>query len=198
MNSVSTQHPLTDEGIPMTEEEYLATEPDSEVRREYYDGRAYAMTGSKRNHNILTGNIARQFGNHLQGTPCITFSVDIKVAFAKKYFYPDVLVDCSDNDGDSYFATAPVLIVEVLSKTTKKKDTTVKLLHYINLPSLKEYVLVEQDDACIQILRRSKHWQPEYYYLGDQITFESIDLTLSVETLYERVDNEDMRAFRQQ
>jgi len=186
-----------DEGIPMTEEEYLASEPSSEVRREYYNGKAYAMAGSKRNHNILTGNLARRFGNHLEGTPCVTFSADIKVAFAHKYFYPDVIVDCTADEGDSYFANSPVLIVEVLSRSTKKLDTTTKLIHYLNLPTLKEYAMVEQDSVCVQMLRKSRHWQPEYYYLGDTVMFESIGLSLPVEDIYDRVDNEDMRVFRE-
>ncbi len=45
------------DGIAMSEEEYLRTEPDAEVRHEYYDGRAYAMASSKRNHNILSGTL---------------------------------------------------------------------------------------------------------------------------------------------
>jgi hypothetical protein len=49
----------------------------------------------------------------------------------------------------------------------------------------------------VQVLRKSKHWQPEYFYLGDQITFESIGLTLTVEEIYDRVDNADMNEFRQ-
>ncbi|KJV06222.1 Uma2 family endonuclease [Methylocucumis oryzae] len=186
------------DGIAMTEEEYLRTEPDVEVRREYYDGRAYAMAGSKRNHNILSGNIAGEFRNHLKGSPCSTFSADIKVAFGKSYFYPDVIVDCTETEGDSYFANSPVIIVEVLSKSTKRMDTTTKLIHYINLPTLKEYVLVEQETVCIQVLRKSKHWQPEYFYLGDVVTFESIGLTLSVEEIYDRVDNQDMREWLSQ
>jgi len=186
-----------DAGILMTEEEYLATEPDSELRREYYNGKAYAMAGANRNHNILVSTIARKFGNHLDGTPCITFSADIKMAFGQKYFYPDVIVDCTEDAGDSYFANAPVLIIEVLSKSTKKLDTTTKLIHYLNLPTLKEYAMVEQDSVCIELLRKNRSWQPEFYYLGDTVAFESIGLALSVEAIYERVDNEDMRLFRE-
>lgn len=192
-----TQKPQPDARL-MTEEEYLKSEPYSDVRRKYYDGLAYAMAGSKRNHNILSGNLAGEFRNHLKGSPCATFSADIKVALGKNYFYPDVIVDCTETEGDSYFANSPVIIVEVLSKSTKKMDTTVKLIQYINLPSLKEYVLVEQDSVCLQVLRKSKHWRPEFFYLGDAITFESIGLTLSVEAIYDRVDNEEMQEWSSQ
>ena len=62
------------------------------------------------------------------------------------------------------FAALPAEILEV-SKSTKKMDTTTKLIHYINLPTLKEYVLVEQDSVCVQVLRKRNYWQSEYFYL---------------------------------
>jgi Uma2 family endonuclease len=99
--------------------------------------------------------------------------------------------------GNDYFSTSPVLIVEVLSNSTRKRDLTTKLLQYINLPSVQEYVLIEQDIVSVQVLRRSNHWQSEYFFLGDSVTFESVDLTLTVEDVYDRVDNEDMNEFRQ-
>ena len=95
------------------------------------------------------------------------------------------------------FSTSPVVIVEVLSKATRKMDLTVKLLRYINLPSLQEYVLIEQDFVSVQVLRRANHWRSEYFFLGELVTFTSIGLTLSVAEIYDRVDNADMREFRQ-
>jgi len=181
----------------MTEEEYLQSELTSEVKREYIDGQVYAMTGAKHNHNFISGNMFSNFRNHLKGTPCASFMADTKVRLGKNYVYPDVLVDCSKMSGDGYFSTSPVIIVEVLSKSTRMRDTTTKLIQYINLPSLKEYVLIEQDFVSVQVLRKSNHWQPEYFYLGDKVNFEAICLTLTVEEIYDRVDNADMNEFRQ-
>ncbi|MFZ2406527.1 MAG: Uma2 family endonuclease [Methylobacter sp.] len=181
----------------MTEEEYLQSELTSEVKREYIDGQVYAMTGAKHNHNFISMNIGREFSNHLKGTPCAVFMADTKVRLGKDYVYPDVLVDCSKMSGDDYFSTSPVIIVEVLSKSTRMRDTTTKLIQYINLPSLQEYVLIEQDFVSVQVLRKSNHWQPEYFYLGDRVSFESIGLVLTVEEIYDRVDNADMNEFRQ-
>lgn len=185
------------ESVSMTEEEYLQSELTSEVKREYIDGQVYAMTGAKHNHNFISMNIAREYSNHLKGTPCAVFMADTKVRLGKDYVYPDVLVDCSQMSGDDYFSTSPVIIVEVLSKSTRMRDTTTKLIQYLNLPSLKEYVLIEQEFVSVQVLRKSNHWQPEYFYLGDRVTFESIGLTLAVEDIYDRVDNADMNEFRQ-
>lgn len=181
----------------MTEEEYLKSELTSEIKREYIGGQVYAMAGATHNHNFILQNIAREFGNHLKGTPCAVFAADTKVRLGKDYVYPDVLVDCSKMSGDDYFSTSPMIIVEVLSRATRKTDTTKKFIRYINLPSLQEYVLIEQDYVSVQVLRKSKHWQPEYFYLGDQVAFESIGLTLTVAEIYDRVDNADMNEFRQ-
>lgn len=189
------------ENTYLSEAEYLATELNSDIRREYINGHIYAMAGASANHNILSLNIASEFRNHLKGTPCTTFMSDIKVplkvSLGNNYVYPDVLVDCSKIEGKSYFSTSPLLIVEVLSKSTRKLDLTTKLLRYLNLPSLQEYVVVEQDFVQIQVFRKKTDWKNEFYFLGDSITLESIDLTLAVADIYDRVENEDMDEFRQ-
>lgn len=97
------------------------------------------------NHNCVAGNLTRKFGNHLEGKPCTPFMADMKVRLGRDYVYPDVVVDCSKMSGSDMFSENPVLIVEVLSKSTRKTDTAVKLLRYINLPLLQEYVLIEPD-----------------------------------------------------
>ncbi|PKM37910.1 MAG: hypothetical protein CVV06_03380 [Gammaproteobacteria bacterium HGW-Gammaproteobacteria-10] len=193
MESVDYQFP-----VYLTEEEYLRSELTSEFKREYIDGQVFAMVGVGYNHNCICANILRKFGNHLEGSPCATFMADIKVRIGKDYVYPDVLVDCSPMSGNDYFSMEPVIIVEVLSKSTRKADTTTKLIRYINLPSLQEYVLIEQDFVSVQVLRRSQHWRPEYFFLGDSVNFDAIGLTLTVEEIYDRVDNADMNEFRQE
>ncbi len=185
------------ESAYISEAEYLATEPVAEVKREYIDGQVHAMVGAGYNHNCIAANMLRELSTHLKGTPSRTFMADIKVRLGKDYVYPDVLVDCSKMAGDDYFSTSPVIIVEVLSRATRKTDTTTKLIRYINLPSLHEYVLIEPDIVSVQVLRRSNNWLSEYYFLGDSVTFESIGLTLPVEDIYDRVDNTDMNEFRQ-
>jgi len=207
MNSVIKQTDLPEniamaqshqpESAFLSEEEYLKSELTSETKREYIDGQIYAMAGAGFNHNCISANIARKFGNHLEGTPCATFMADMKVKLGKNFFYPDVLVDCNKMAGNDYFSTSPVIIVEVLSNSTRKRDLTTKLIQYINLPSVQEYVLIEQDIVSVQVLRRSNHWQSEYFFLGDSVTFESIGFTLTVEAIYDRVDNQDMNDFRQ-
>ena len=154
------------------------------------------ITGASANHNRISGNIYRKFGNHLENSPCEPFTNDMKLRTpAGNYRYPDIMVVCEDQTLDPYFTESPVILVEVISHSTRKTDEQIKRLEYINIPSLEEYVLVEQDFVDITVLRKSEGWQPNHYFLGDEVHFQSIDLRLTVEEIYSRVDNEDMRKF---
>lgn len=178
--------------------EYLSNEFGSDIKHEYINGTNYAMAGASRNHNILSNNIVRVLGNHLAETPCVTFSSDMKVKVVNDFFYPDVMVACHDEQGNEYYTEAPVIIVEVLSNHTRRRDKTTKLQAYKGLPTLQEYVLIDQYHVEIEIYRRTTNWFPARYFLGDEVTFESIDLTLSVVDIYRQVNNEEMREYVQQ
>ncbi len=177
---------------------YLQAELDASVKHQLIDGEMYAMGGASENHNLLAGNIFNQLKNHLKTTPCRTFMADMKLRVAEDFFYPDVMVVvCQDENGTEYYKTAPVLIVEVLSKTTRKFDQTSKRLRCQSIPSLQEYVLIEQDKGEIQVFRLRDNWQSFYYYLGDRLPLFSLDLDLAVEDIYAQVNNEDVLAFKQ-
>ena len=173
--------------------EYLESELSREVKHEYVNGDVYAMAGASENHDYISGNIYRKFGNHLENSSCRPFTSDIKVKTAKGNFrYPDCMVVCEEDNENDFYKTKAVILVEVLSRSTRKIDEKDKLLEYINIPTLKEYVLIEQDFVDIEVFRKKDNWFPKHYFLGDDVTFESIDLTLTVEEIYHRVNNEDM------
>jgi Uma2 family endonuclease len=184
----------------ITVEEYLRGEKISELKHEYIDGQVYAMAGAKLNHNRIVRNVSALLWQSLQATPCEPLSGDMLLEVSKtQYRYPDVMVICDDDSSNNdYIRKNPLIIIEVLSKSTRKKDKTEKRKEYLSLPSLQEYVLIEQDYAEIDVQRRSDNWQSAYYFLGDEITFESIDVTLSVEDIYQRVDNHDVQNFLKQ
>ncbi len=183
----------------ISEQDYLEREKISETKHEYFDGEIFAMAGASRSHQRIISNLVIDIGTHLKNTPCEVFSSDMKVRAdkGKKYFYPDVIVSCTKGDGDSHFEESPRIIVEVLSSSTRKFDQTSKRLVYQNITTLEEYVLIEQDRVEIQVFRRADNWQSSYYYIDDDITFTSIGLTLPVLEIYQRVENDDMRAFNQ-
>ena len=91
------------------------------------------------------------------------------------------------------YTESPIIIVEVLSKSTRRTDQTIKRTAYLQIPTLLEYVLIEQDIVDIEVVRKSEGWQSKHYFLGDSVHFDALGITLSVEEIYDRVDNEDMR-----
>jgi Uma2 family endonuclease len=184
----------------ISEEDYLEGELASEVKHEYIDGYVYAMAGVSRNHNRITNNISRELGNDLKHKklPCEIFSSDIKVKVSKEnssFFYPDLLISCDPNDNESeYYVNSPVIIVEVLSKSTRKYDLTTKKLYYFNIQTLQEYVVIEQDSCRIEVFKKSDDWRATSYFLGDSITFDSINATISVEDIYYQVVNDEINS----
>ncbi|HRH91489.1 MAG TPA: Uma2 family endonuclease [Agitococcus sp.] len=181
----------------ISEADYLAGEKIAETKHEYIDGEVFAMAGASASHNRISLNVATLFNVHLDGKPCQPYMSDMKVKVGTKYFYPDVLVDCSGLADESHVTEKPTLIVEVLSKSTRRMDETTKRIAYTQIDSLLEYVLIEQDFVDIEIIRRRTGWQSERFYLGDSLTFESIALTLTVEDIYARVNNPELVEWRQ-
>jgi Uma2 family endonuclease len=179
----------------ITEEEYLKGELTSEIKHEYIDGHVYAMSGASKNHDRIAGNVFRKFGNHLEKSPCEPFTSDMKVKVWTKYFYPDVTVVCDDKTQAEYYTESPTILVEVLSKSTRRRDEKLKRMIYQTIPSLQEYVLIEQDFVDVEVCRRSEGWVSNHFFLGEEVTFESIALTVPVEEIYARVENEDVRMY---
>ena len=175
--------------------DYLEGELISETKHEYLDGQVYAMAGASRNHERIAGNVFGEIRNWLKNRPCEPFASDMKVKAGNNFFYPDVMVVCDEQNPHEYYTASPVIIVEVLSKSTRRMDETTKRLAYFNIPSLQEYVLIEQDIVDVEICCRSKGWISEHYFMGDMVSFESIGLSLPVEEIYARVDNDDVRTY---
>jgi len=176
--------------------DYLQGELTSDTKHEYLEGRVCAMAGASKNHQRIITNVVRTFSEHLRDTPCDTYASDIKIRIGDlAFFYPDVIVTCEDDTENTYYTEQPLIIVEVLSKSTRRNDETTKRRLYQNVPSVQEYVLIEQDIVDVEVCRRSEGWVSEHYFMGDEVTFAAIDLTLTVNEIYERVANDDVSAF---
>ncbi|MBK6756814.1 MAG: Uma2 family endonuclease [Moraxellaceae bacterium] len=187
----------------MSEEDYFALEKQTDTRHEYINGEVYAMVGGSFNHGRITQNIASEIRHHLKGKPCEVFAESTKVKTPQahqrsEYVYPDVVVDCSTQKANDNTLTTPVLVVEVLSKSTHYRDKVTKRHIYQQITTLQEYVLVEQDVAEVIVRRRKTNWLAEEFFLGDSVTFESIGLTLTVAEIYERVINEEVTEWNAQ
>jgi len=179
----------------ISEAEYLQGELCSELKHELIDGEVYAMAGASKNHERIAINMSVKLHSHLQNSPCEAFSTEVKVKVGKNFFYPDAMVVCNDETENQYYSEAPTLLAEVLSKSSRRNDETVKRWAYQSIPSLQEYILIEQDFVDVEVCRKKAGWVPMHYFLGDEFTLESIGLSLAVAEIYARVQNEDMAAY---
>jgi Uma2 family endonuclease len=173
-------------------EDYLESERQSPIKHEYRRGLIYAMVGAKKPHVIISGNIATQLNNHLDQSPCIIMSSDIKIRLieANCYYYPDVVVTCHPEDlhGDEDFIHHPKLVIEVLSKSTQKFDRTEKFIDYQTCPELEEYVLISQTQQLVEVrTKQADGWETAIYQNGDRVQLKSIDWSSPIETLYKKV-----------
>jgi Uma2 family endonuclease len=154
-------------------EEYFSIEETSPLRHEYYRGEIFAMAGASRNHNRIARNLlaalTRPFGSDLRlRTP------------AGLHTYPDVLVICGTIEvtGDRLeTVTNPTLIVEVLSSSTAEYDRGEKFLHYIAIPSLREYILIDQYAVFIE------QFLPSSQGLWESTTTDEMEATLHLTSL---------------
>lgn len=174
-------------------DDYLAGERDVEVRSEYVDGQVYAMAGASETHNTISTSLTAAIDNGLPDS-CRVWQSDMKVIGETqgKHFsyYPDIMAACSENEGDQYARTNPVLIVEVLSPSTQRVDMKEKFDNYKSIASLLEYVVVSQDVPLIRVFRRRTAWNMESYYAEDTLELESVGLTIAVSHVYRRVRKE--------
>ena len=176
--------------VYISPEHYLLDENDSAsgIRHEYVNGDVYAMAGASREHNRVASRLSLRLGVHLAGSRCEVFQSDMKVGIKRKddvrFYYPDIQVSC-EHEAESYYNTAPCLIIEVLSSSTARKDRIEKLLAYQGIASLQEYVLCSQDTALIEIYRRRTAWQRERFTDGQSCLLESVGLEISVNDVYD-------------
>lgn len=177
--------------LKTTVADYLKQEKISPVRHEFVDGEVHAMAGTSDNHARIAGNIFVALSIHLRNAPCEPFSGDIKVRVSSKvYYYPDVLVSCEETPDNSYFRNKPILIVEVASPSTKHIDRREKLLFYLQIKSLQEYVIIDQDRTNVEVHRRRADGTWITYYFDDDdetVEFASVELILPLTEIYRRV-----------
>lgn len=164
-----SEHPLH-----MTEAEYLAFEERAKVRHEYVAGHVFAMTGSTDAHNHICGNIFASIHARLKGLPCEVYCNDMKVriAAANSFYYPDIMVSCEGFQSKSVFKEQPVLVLEILSPSTKQIDLREKLVAYQKIETVKEYVIVHQDRQQIDVYRRADNNKWEFESIGREKTLQ--------------------------
>lgn len=147
-----------------TPEEYLAREREAAYRSEYIAGQIIAMSGASREHSLITTNLSRVLSSQLLDQPCEVHASDMRVRVSARglYTYPDIAVVCGDaqyEDEQVDTLLNPTLIIEVLSPSTEAYDRGAKFSYYRQLTSLREYLLVAQDEMHLEhFVREEDGW----------------------------------------
>lgn len=179
----------------LTPEEYISFERKATTKHEYLKGQIIAMSGASRAHSFITGDIFGELREQLKGQKCEVHSSDMRVRIhsTNSYFYPDVVVACEElNFEDNIFDTLlnPRVVIEVLSPSTETYDRDEKFEFYKQLDSLKEYLLVSQDQVKVEhYTRREAEWlRTEYRELDDLVLLSTIDCELRLQDIYARTE----------
>ena len=171
--------------------EFLAWECEQPERYERVSGVIRMMTGGTLDHNRITRNVADALWRRLQGGDCEVFTSDVKVVTpAGDVMYPDAVVGCGDLPGKATTLDAPVLIVEVLSESTAGRDHGRKRWAYQTIPSLRHYVLVDQDEGGVEVTSpiADGTWLSVILRdLGDRLELTALKVEIGLEEVFARV-----------
>ncbi len=187
---------LQQEKTYISPEKYLAMEEKADQKSEYFNGEVFMMVGASANHNRITGNINAFFNTTLANATCESFASDMRLQVKANglYTYPDVMVVCGKPEfaaGRNDTLTNPILIVEVLSPSTKNYDRGQKFMPYRELETLVDYVLVEQDRPHVEYFHRQDagRWLLTEFNTADvALPLEALKLQLPIARIYQKID----------
>jgi Uma2 family endonuclease len=177
---------------PMSLTEFLAWEESQELRWEFDGFAPVAMTGRTVEQALIQANLIRALGNRLQGGPCRALGSHIKIEVAGSIRYPDALVVCSPTPRGATVITDPVVVFEVLSPSTASVDRIVKNQEYRDTPSIRRYVMLEQDRPGATVFSRNGDDWVGHVLAGDvALSMPEIGIELPLVELYEGVAFEE-------
>ena len=212
--------PLLDPAAPKTDytrrctvEEYFEIEARTGLRHEFCHGEIFPldgpdtapelMAGATKTHNQLLRNVARALKDTLgEDGPCRLYTENVRtlVVGARHYLYPDVVVKCAAAEKrDELTVRQPVVILEVLSDSTEARGRGWKMEQFINIPSLMQYMLVNQQRVLVESYTRGpgRSWLRESYQaLGDEVPFPALKVAITVRAIYRRVQVPEFRLRR--
>jgi Uma2 family endonuclease len=179
----------------LTQAEYLEIERRAEFKSEFRDGEMFAMSGGSRPHSRIACNLISAIDTQLKGSPCMVFNSDmrVKVQMAGLYTYPDVSVLCGpeevEDEHDDVLLN-PTVIAEVLSDSREAYDRGKKFEMYRRLPSLREYLLVNQHEPLIEqfIRQPGGEWLlRDVSGLEGKLSLPSLGITIALAEVYSKV-----------
>jgi Uma2 family endonuclease len=171
-----------------TEAAFFAWHERQEQRYELVDGAPQAMTGANQRHNLVATNVYDALRQRLRGGPCrpTAFNTAVRIP-GGNIRYPDLLVDCGPYRPEDYAASEPVLVVEVLSPSTKAFDQTRKLEEYRAVPTIRHMLVLDPEAPRAQLHSRGADGQWAWtLLLGEaaEIALPALGITLPLGECY--------------
>ncbi len=176
-----------------TVEEYLEFEKKSLEKHEYFQGEIFSMAGADARHNVLFSNLFGELAHKLKGKPCKPFGSDLRIYVEQNalFTYPDISIICGEivpSALDEDTATQPTVLIEILSRSTRNYDQNGKFKLYREIPTLKEFILVDSQAIGIEAFRVNQHghWELEEYKSREDIfRIPALSISIPVNEIYE-------------
>jgi Uma2 family endonuclease len=177
----------------LSEDDYIAAENAATDKHEFVNGVVYAMAGASERHNTIAGNLfaACHAARKGSGRRPVMGDMRLRLEGGHTYYYPDVMLICNPEDTDPMFKIQPCMVAEISSPATEATDRREKLAAYTKLPSLREYLILSQEEMRIDHYARLslREWGHSLLGANDSVNFQCLPLVVSVKELYATVDS---------
>lgn len=178
----------------MTVDEFLAWEREQPERHEFADGVIRMMTGASSAHVKIGLNLAFALRQALRSTGCTPYGSDMKIIARGAIRYPDVTVTCRPVGDRDDVAPEPVVVFEIISPSTEHLDKGRKKLDYFGTPSIRQYVIVEQDERLVDLYTRTEAgWINEIVTGTAVLTLSSLGIEIALDAIYEDTELDPTR-----
>ncbi|MDB4544511.1 Uma2 family endonuclease [Akkermansiaceae bacterium] len=175
-------------------QDYLEGELHSEIKHEYLGGIVHAMSGGTLDHGRIGGNCMVSLGSSLKGKPCQPFNSDVALKIILptqiRFYYPDLQIVCESNAGDEQYQDKPVIIIEVLSESTRRIDLGEKRDTYLAIPTLQVLIIIDPDQVFVRLDRRVENngfLQQTFNELDQVIDLPEVDASLPLADIYDGI-----------
>jgi Uma2 family endonuclease len=176
-------------------EDYLKVERAATEKHELHEGQIVTMSGALMPHNHIVSNLFSLIGPFLKGKKCKVFTSDLRVSIptADSFTYPDLSIVCGKPEmSDDVFDTItnPSVLIEVMSRSTEKYDRGTKFFYYMQIPSLKEYILIDSKSVFVQLATRQvdNSWKfEEFKDISTSFKIKTIEKSVALTEVYEDV-----------
>ncbi len=174
----------------MTEEEYLAYEMEADVRHEYINGKLFEMAGESKLNNDIAGNIYILLKAIVKakGWSIFSHNVMLKIADQTIYYYPDLFITDEKESTSEYVCHSALLVVEILSPSTRHFDMFDKYLQYRKIAELRYYLLVEPSKQLITLCEKDDkgEWSTELFDVKDgRVQMKYLGFELEIPSVFE-------------